>query len=44
MARAEAGCARDTPVVDFRETALARLVLRFTNWAEHWFPDACAAR
>src|SRR4029077_14939402 len=25
---------------DEREGMLARLGLRFTNWAEHWFPDA----
>jgi short-chain fatty acids transporter len=25
---------------DEREGVLARLGLRFTNWAEHWFPDA----
>src|SRR5947208_1704185 len=26
--------------VDPSESILARLGLRFTNWAEHWFPDA----
>ena len=39
MARADARRPGDTPVGDSRETALARLVLRFTDWAEHWFPD-----
>ncbi len=28
------------PPADEREGVLARLGLRFTNWAEHWFPDA----
>jgi short-chain fatty acids transporter len=31
---------RDTPVDHSGETALARLGLRFTDWAERWFPDA----
>jgi len=39
LARADARRPGDTPVDDSRETALARLVLRFTDWAEHWFPD-----
>ena len=25
---------------DSGESVFARLGLRFTNWAEHWFPDA----
>src|SRR6516165_9410525 len=29
-----------TPLDASRETVLARLGLRFTNWAERWFPDA----
>ncbi len=29
-----------TPGDDRGEGVLARLGLRFTNWAEHWFPDA----
>src|SRR5262249_21242510 len=29
-----------TPSGDAQEGALARLGLRFTNWAERWFPDA----
>ena len=28
------------PPADEREGVLAKLGLRFTNWAEHWFPDA----
>lgn len=28
------------PADDVSEGFLARLGLRFTNWAEHWFPDA----
>ena len=39
MARADARGPGGTPADDSRETALARLVLRFTDWAEHWFPD-----
>src|SRR5262245_26238118 len=29
-----------TPADDSGESVFARLGLRFTNWAEHWFPDA----
>jgi hypothetical protein len=29
-----------TPGDESDETGLARLGLRFTNWAERWFPDA----
>src|SRR5258706_10814800 len=29
-----------TPTGDRDEGLLARLGLTFTNWAEHWFPDA----
>ena len=36
---ARAGTGR-TPGDDSSESMLARLGLRFTNWAEHWFPDA----
>jgi short-chain fatty acids transporter len=39
VARADARGPGGTPVDDSRETALARLVMRFTDWAEHWFPD-----
>src|SRR6266478_714435 len=36
-----AGRSSRTPVDDGPgESALARLGLRFTNWAERWFPDA----
>jgi len=28
------------PISQSEETTLARLGLRFTNWAENWFPDA----
>jgi len=38
--RATAGQSARTPVSDVDESVLARLGLRFTNWAEHWFPDA----
>jgi short-chain fatty acids transporter len=31
---------RPPPIDHSGETALARLGLRFTNWAERWFPDA----
>src|SRR5712671_5000103 len=39
---ANAGTPRpgQTPVDHSGETALARLGLAFTNWAERWFPDA----
>jgi short-chain fatty acids transporter len=36
---AHAGTGR-TPGDDSSESIFARLGLRFTNWAEHWFPDA----
>src|SRR5258707_9589561 len=36
---ARAGTGR-TPGDDSSESVFARLGLRFTNWAEHWFPDA----
>jgi short-chain fatty acids transporter len=39
-ARADAGRLGHAPVDDSGETALARLGLRFTAWAERWFPDA----
>jgi short-chain fatty acids transporter len=39
MARADSGRPGHTPN-DPGETVLARLGLRFTGWAEHWFPDA----
>ena len=31
---------RQAPVEDPGESLFARLGLRFTNWAERWFPDA----
>jgi short-chain fatty acids transporter len=34
------GAARRSPNDHSGEAALARLGLRFTNWAERWFPDA----
>src|ERR1700674_1695258 len=39
---AVAGTARPPPssIDHSGEAALARLGLRFTNWAERWFPDA----
>ncbi len=40
MAPSGAGRSGPTPADDAGETALARLGLRFTNWAERWFPDA----
>ncbi len=44
MARVEntapTGSSRPSPGDYSRESPLARLGLRFTNWAERWFPDA----
>src|SRR5450755_3598990 len=37
---ADTGTSRPSSIDHSGETALARLGLRFTNWAEHWFPDA----
>jgi Short chain fatty acids transporter len=37
---ADTGTSRSSSIDHSGETALARLGLRFTNWAEHWFPDA----
>src|ERR1700682_843868 len=34
------GTPGQAPADDSGETALARLGLAFTNWAERWFPDA----
>jgi len=39
-ARGDAGRPGRTPAEDAGESVFARLGLRFTNWAEHWFPDA----
>ena len=40
IARGGAGRPGQLPADDSGETALARLGLSFTNWAERWFPDA----
>ncbi|MGB7826084.1 MAG: TIGR00366 family protein, partial [Pseudolabrys sp.] len=37
---ADSGTARPSSIDHSGEGALARLGLRFTNLAEHWFPDA----
>jgi len=37
---ARSGAGGQLPADHSGETALARLGLRFTNWAERWFPDA----
>src|ERR1700692_3858884 len=37
---AVAGPGRPSPVDRSGDAVLARLGLRFTNWAERWFPDA----
>jgi short-chain fatty acids transporter len=39
-APADAGDRDEAQLDHSGETALARLGLRFTDWAEHWFPDA----
>jgi short-chain fatty acids transporter len=39
-APAGAGRSGQMPADDRGEGTLARLGLRFTNWAERWFPDA----
>jgi short-chain fatty acids transporter len=36
----DAGRSGPAPAEDISESALARLGLRFTDWAERWFPDA----
>ncbi len=40
VARAGTGPRGQGPADDSGEAVLARLGLRFTNWAERWFPDA----
>jgi short-chain fatty acids transporter len=40
MARANTRRPGHMPINDPGETVLARLGLRFTNWAERWYPDA----
>jgi short-chain fatty acids transporter len=40
VTRAGTGRPGQTPVDDSGEGILARAGLRFTNWAERWFPDA----
>ena len=40
VAPADSGRSGQTPADDSGEGVLARLGLRFTNWAERWFPDA----
>src|ERR1700687_36890 len=40
IARADTSRPSQSPVDDSGESVLARLGLRFTNWAERWFPDA----
>ena len=40
VAPAGSGRSGQTPADDGGEAVLARLGLRFTNWAERWFPDA----
>jgi short-chain fatty acids transporter len=37
---AVSGTDRPSPIDRSDDAVLARLGLRFTNWAEHWFPDA----
>src|ERR1035441_9321941 len=36
----DTGTSRSSSIDHSGETSLARLGLRFTNLAEHWFPDA----
>jgi short-chain fatty acids transporter len=40
VTQAGTGRPSQAPADDSGESVFARLGLRFTNWAEHWFPDA----